>query len=252
MDWPLTSEFPADPGLVAAMDRIRDVCSSVSSVRKAQNLRVRLPLDSVTVVAGDSAMLAQFTSIIADEVNVKNVHLSTDLGAAGTFQLQVIPGVLGPRIGKAVQQVIGAVKKGEWVRNSDGSVEAAGVVLQEGEYSLKLVPVDTTRSATLPNEAGVIVLDTAVTPELAAEGLARDVVRAIQQARKDAGLDVSDRITTTVSGVASVLEAVRTHSDYVATETLTTSLLFVDAALGDGVGVDVGDEQRVSIDVVKA
>jgi isoleucyl-tRNA synthetase len=250
-NWPLTSEFPANPDLVAAMDRIRDVCSSVSSVRKAQNLRVRLPLDSVTVVAADSAMLTQFTSIIADEVNVKNVHLSTDLGAAGTFQLQVIPGVLGPRIGKAVQQVIGAVKKGEWVRNADGAIEAAGVVLQDGEYSLKLVPVDTTRSATLPSDAGVVVLDTNVTPELAAEGLARDVVRAMQQARKDAGLDVSDRIVATVTGTSEVIASVEAHKKYVASETLSTTLNLTIADVADG-AVDVGEGQLVSINVVRA
>ncbi len=250
-DWPEATDFPADPGLVAAMDRVRDVCSAVSSVRKAQNLRVRLPLASVTVVAPDSSGLANFASIIADEVNVKSVHLSTDLGAAGTFQLQVIPGVLGPRVGKAVQQVIGAVKKGDWARTSDGNIEAAGVVLQEGEYSLKLVPVDTSRSATLSNDAGVVVLDTVVTDELSAEGLARDVVRAIQQARKDTGLEVSDRIVTTISADSEVLAAVRTHEGYVASETLTTTLRLVDAAV-DANGVEVGEAQRVLIDVVKS
>ncbi len=250
-DWPEATDFPADPGLVAAMDRVRDVCSAVSSVRKAQNLRVRLPLASVTVVAPDSSGLANFASIIADEVNVKSVHLSTDLGAAGTFQLQVIPGVLGPRVGKAVQQVIGAVKKGDWARTTDGNIEAAGVVLQEGEYSLKLVPVDTSRSATLSNDAGVVVLDTVVTDELSAEGLARDVVRVIQQARKDTGLEVSDRIVTTISADSEVLAAVRTHEGYVASETLTTTLRLVDAAV-DANGVEVGEAQRVLIDVVKS
>ena len=248
-DWPVAADFPADLALVAAMDRVRDVCSAVSSVRKSQNLRVRLPLGSVTVVTPDAAALEQFTSIIADEVNVKYVHLSTDLGAAGTFQLQVIPAVLGPRIGKAVQQVIGAVKKGDWTRTDDGTVEVAGVALHEGEFSLKLVPIYTSRSATLPSDAGVVVLDTVVTPELAAEGLARDVVRAIQQARKDAGLEVSDRIATTVTGDASVLRAVRSNEAYVAGETLTSELRLIDGPADEG--VDVGDAQRVTIAVVK-
>lgn len=248
-DWPDATDYPSDPSLVAAMDRVRDVCSAVSSVRKSQHLRVRLPLASVTVVAADAPSLTPFTSIIADEVNVKSVHLSTDLGAAGTFQLQVIPGVLGPRIGKAVQQVIPAVKKGEWKRNADGTVEAAGITLNDGEFSLKLVPIDTTRSATLPNDAGVVVLDTEVTPELAAEGLARDVVRGIQQARKDAGLEVSDRISTTLTADASVVDALRSHTQHITAETLSVELRLVDGRVDHG--VEVGEDQRVEIAVVR-
>ena len=243
--WPLATDFPADPSLVAAMDRIRDVCSAVSSVRKAQNLRNRLPLQKVTVVAADAPALEAFTSIIADEVNVKWVELSTDLGTAGTFQLQVIPGALGPRIGKAVQQVIAAVKKGEWSRNGQGEVEAAGITLQEGEFSLKLVPIDTLRSATLSSDAGVVVLDTNVTPELAAEGLARDVIRAIQQARKDAGFNVSDRITTHLTMDVSGASAVESHRSTVMSETLTEELVVVAADSTDG--TEVGDASRVTV-----
>ena len=70
---------------------------------------------------------------------------------------------------------------------------------------------------------GFVVLDTAVTPELAAEGLARDLVRAVQQARRDAGLDVSDRIALTIGGSAAVQDAARTHESLIAGETLATS-----------------------------
>ena len=79
---------------------------------------------------------------------------------------------------------------------------------------------------------GFVVLDTAVTPELAAEGLARDLVRAVQQARRDAGLDVSDRIALTVTGPADVLDAARTHEELVARETLATSVAYADGADG--------------------
>ena len=70
---------------------------------------------------------------------------------------------------------------------------------------------------------GFVVLDTAVTPELAAEGLARDLIRAVQQARRDAGLDVSDRIALTVGGSDAVQEAARTHEQLITAETLATS-----------------------------
>src|SRR5450755_115446 len=74
-DWPDVSRLPSDPGLVAAMDRVREVCSAAASLRKAAGLRVRLPLSQLTVVAADAESLADFTDLIADEVNVREVAL---------------------------------------------------------------------------------------------------------------------------------------------------------------------------------
>ena len=109
---------------------------------------------------------------------------------------------------------------------------AGGLVLEEGEYTLETVAGSTDAdSATgmLPG-GGFVVLDTAVTPELAAEGLARDLVRAVQQARRNADLDVSDRIALTISGSAAVQDAAREHEALIAGETLATSFIVVDRA----------------------
>jgi isoleucyl-tRNA synthetase len=122
---------------------------------------------------------------------------------------------------------------------------AAGVTLAEGEYELKLVAADADHSAPLPGGEGVVVLDTAVTPELAAEGLARDVVRVVQMARRDAGLAVSDRITLVVDAPGEVGAAVGAHSAFVGAETLAESVSVgpVDGGFegeaGDGVPVRV-------------
>nr|MDQ3757878.1 isoleucine--tRNA ligase [Actinomycetota bacterium] len=113
-DWPAADELPADDELVAAMDLVRDVCSAASSVRKAAGLRVRLPLPALTVAAPDAERLAPFTHLVADEVNVKDVRLTTDVSQAGSLVLQVVPAVLGPRLDPDVQKVIKAVKAGEW------------------------------------------------------------------------------------------------------------------------------------------
>jgi isoleucyl-tRNA synthetase len=190
-------------------------------VRKAAGLRNRLPLASLTVAAAHAATLAPFSDIIREELNVKHVHLTDDLGSAGTFVLNVVPGVLGPRIGGQVQQVIKAVKTGDWHRSGD-TVTAGGVSLLAGEYSLKLVPADEGRSATLAGDRGVVMLDTAVTPALESEGLARDLIRAIQQARREADLHVSDRIEFDVVGNAEMIAALVAHSDMVMGETLAT------------------------------
>jgi isoleucyl-tRNA synthetase len=249
-DWPAAADFPADRELVASMDAIRDVASAALSLRKARALRVRLPLARLTVATADAAALASFGDLLADEVNVKDVVFTDDVAAYCEQVLTVVPRALGPRLGKQVQQVIQAVKKGEW-QLVDGAPVAAGVTLQEGEYELKLVAADVANSAPLAGGAGVVVLDTVVTPELLAEGLARDVIRVVQQARRDAGLDVSDRIALTVSATAGVQLAVGAHRDFVAGETLATTVGFAPAG-APGFAGEVGDGEEITVAVSRA
>ena len=122
-----------------------------------------------------------------------------------------------------MQQVIRAVKAGDWTRTGE-RVSAAGIELEPGEYELRLAAADPARTSALPGNVGLIALDTQVTPELAAEGTARDVVRVVQQTRRDAGLSVSDRIRLTVGADGAVADAVRAHAGFVTAETLAVSL----------------------------
>ncbi len=229
-DWPLVRNVERGSDLVTSMDRVREVCSSALSVRKIQQLRVRLPLAELVYADVDAESLAPYVSLIMDELNVKSVRLVTDVATAGAQVLQVSPKELGPRLGKDVQRVIKAVKASDWSIVGD-SVMAGGVELLPGEFDLKLVPLHPERSAALPGNAGVVVLDTVVTPELEREGRARDLVRMIQQARRDAGLNVSDRVALTVSASPDWLEALSYFESFVAAETLSTS---VATALSDG------------------
>ncbi len=227
--WPSSDALPSDALLVEAMDLVRDVCSSTLSVRKAHGARVRLPLATLTVAAPQSHMLEPYVSIISEEVNVKAVRLSTDVASVARTELQVVPATLGPRLGKQTQQVIAAVKKGDWTRVGE-TVQVGDIVLQPGEFSERLVTEEGAASAALPGGVGVVVLDLFVTPELEAEGAARDVIRAIQQARRDADLDVSDRITLTLGASSSVKGQVEQFSDMVMRETLATELRWDDEA----------------------
>lgn len=239
-DFPLADELPADDALVAAMDKVREVCSATSALRKARSLRNRLPLSTLTVVVEDPAALTGFDAIVADEVNVKSVRLlAADAPEAASYgvsqRLTVNARAAGPRLGKDVQQAIKGSKSGDWSVAEDGSVTAGGLALVEGEYTLETVAGSADESAAvgvLPT-GGFVVLDTAVTPELAAEGLARDLVRAVQQARRDAGLDVSDRIALTVAGSAEVQAAARTHEQLITSETLATSYDVIEGPEGE-------------------
>jgi isoleucyl-tRNA synthetase len=261
-NWPNSAELPQDAALVSAMDQVRTVSSVASSLRKANSLRVRLPLAKLTVVTANAAALAEFSEILAEELNVKSVDL-VELSLDSTTEFGVIKRLTvnsraaGPRIGKNVQAVIQAAKAGDWAE-TDGVITVGGIALIEGEYTIDLVAnladgaddsVVTEHIGILPG-GGFLILDGKVTAELAAEGLARDVVRAVQQARKDAGLDVSDRIRLTLEASDDVLAAVAEHSELVKSETLTLELETVSNTKPTN-PVAVGEGQQVQVSVAK-
>ncbi|HEY1575138.1 MAG TPA: isoleucine--tRNA ligase [Pseudonocardiaceae bacterium] len=252
-DWPAADVLPGNDALVSVMDEVRRVCSAALSLRKANKLRVRLPLARLVVAAPDADRLADFVELIADEVNVKQVELTTDVAAHGHFQLVVNARACGPRLGADTQKVIRAVKAGEWSTTDSGAVVAAGIELLDGEYERKLVATDPGATAELPGGSGLVVLETSVTDELAAEGVARDVVRAVQQARRDAGLDVSDRITVTLMVDDTVGGAVRTHERFLRSETLADDVAYTPADGADaGTTATVGDGTTVGVVVTRS
>ncbi|MDQ1621602.1 MAG: isoleucyl-tRNA synthetase, partial [Actinomycetota bacterium] len=256
-DWPDAGLFPANAGLVEAMDRIQQICSTGSSLRKAANLRVRLPLQELTVVAPGADALGGFAGVVEDELNLRSVRLLDAESASpeefGIEQKLVVNArAAGPRLGKNVQQAIKGAKSGDWSLDEAGVVTAGGLRLEPQEYTLETVVAESaagagagpaTRAAAVLPGGGFVVLNTEVTPELEAEGAARDLVRAIQQARKDAGLNVSDRIRTTVTAAQGIVDALLANAELVQTETLTVRL--------DTVAADVKDPQ-VSVEKIAA
>ena len=201
-DWPAADAFPADHDLVAAMDAVRDVCSAALSLRKAQGpAGAAAAADAHRGHAGRGRAASRSPTWSPTRSTSRRSCSPPTWPATASRCSPWCRGRSGPRVGGQVQQVIKAVKAGDWSL-VDGRPVAAGVTLQEGEYELQLVAADAEHSAPLPGGEGVVVLDTEVTPELAAEGLARDVVRVVQQARREAGLDVSDRISLVVEASA--------------------------------------------------
>ncbi|WP_336626124.1 MULTISPECIES: isoleucine--tRNA ligase [unclassified Microbacterium] len=199
-DWPDPAAFPASPEIRLAMDAVREVSSVANALRKKESKRVRLPLPRLTVALAEADALGQFEDILRDELNVKAVELvPLTEGLAEEYgisqRLAVNARAAGPRLGKQVQHVIAGAKAGVW-SVEDGVVVVDGVALAEGEYELTLEAggvAEGTAIALLAGD-GFVLLDTTTTPELEAEGLARDVIRAVQDTRKAAGFDVSDRI----------------------------------------------------------
>lgn len=249
-DWPDASIVPSDIELETVMDQVRDVCSTTLSLRKVHSRRVRLPLGELTVASPLANALQSFVSIITDEVNVHKVTLTTELGQVAKHELQLIPAALGPRLGANTQKVIVAVKKGDWSINGD-EVIAGGVALEPHEFHVKLVAAagdtETIASAALADGQGIVLLNIELTDALLAEGAARDIVRMVQQARREAGLAVSDRIVLTL-GLPELLQSqVSQFETYIASETLAQRIEWVSGLEPtgdlDGNAVHIGVDQ---------
>ncbi len=234
-DWPDASALAANKKLVAEMDLVREVCSAGLSLRKAQGLRVRQPLPALVIAGPEALGLEPYFHLVRDEVNVKVVETTASFGEYADFRLQVNAPVAGPRLGKEMQKVMAAARSGAWRDRGDGTVEVAGQILAAGEFSLVLQPKEGVACQALSGNRIVVVLDTTLTTALVHEGLVRDLVRTIQQARKAAGLHVSDRIALIIEASPALRAAVEAHRDYLMEQTLARELVFGDAGSGEHV-----------------
>ena len=246
-DWPDPDAegLPADDALVARMERLRDAASAALRVREDAGLRVRLPLARATVAGEGAEDIAPLVDLLADEINVKSVVLTDDLSAHASLVLRPNGAVLGPRLGGAVQEVFTAARSGDWTRNDDGTVAVAGHVLEAGSFDLAVEASEGGAAAGLQSGDAVVVLDTEVTPELEAEGWARDAVRVIQDCRRTDGYVVTDRIEVSLAlASAEQAAAIETWHDYVAGQVLATSLT---VSIIEDTRADTGDARRRAV-----
>ncbi|MEO0479195.1 MAG: isoleucine--tRNA ligase [Planctomycetota bacterium] len=250
IDWPDVSSWPQELELVEDMDKVRAACSAGLSLRESQRLRIRLPLATCTLAGAGMDRLAQYKDLIRDELNVKDVQVAEDMEAYGSFQLQPNARELGPKLGQSMKSVMQAARSGDWKVDDDGKAHLAEVVLETSEFTLRLQPKEGVASAALPTNDAVVVIDTEVTPDLEAEGYARDLIRAIQQARKDADFQVSDRIALQFSCDDALAAAFDSHRQTVMEQTLCKSFERVTSRAGTGFQAEAKiGEGRVEIEV---
>lgn len=239
-DTPLGRVLVEDGDLVAAMDKVREVVSATLSLRKAKKMRVRQPLAKLTVVVDEPSQVDGYDALLKSELNIKDVEYSTldeasDHGLKIIDELKVNARAAGPRLGKQVQFAIKASKSGDWHTDpatGDPVIETpnGAITLQGDEYDItrRVEEADAaarrdSASSILPS-GGFVILDLELNDDLIAEGYARDVIRAVQDARKDAGLEVSDRIVLTLTVPADDLPKVEQFRDLICSETLSTSM----------------------------
>lgn len=233
-DYPDVSHFNEEESLVSDMDLVRNICSTALSIRDNKNLRVRLPLGSLRIIGSNSSRILQFKDIIAEEVNVKLVETKEDFSDLAELKLQVNFKKIGAKHGPKIKNIIAATKQGQWTRNAQGLIEVCDVVLQEDEFEIKLEPKDVDSkkytSLALSTNDYLVQLDIEVTKELADEGIARDIIRAIQQNRKSADLDISDKIVISLFCEDDrVLEVAKNFESYIKEQVLADEIKHVSS-----------------------
>ncbi len=224
VDFPSVAKFPNEKELAADMDRVRDACNVALAIRNEKNIRVRQPLQSIKIVG--FTLNPELSMLLLDEANVKHYEGVAPLFLASytTFKLQINFPVLGKRLPEKMKQIIPASKKGEWKQNAAGRIEICGEELLPEEASLNLEPKPefAKNAKALSTNDAVVVLDLNLTPELINEGFARDVVRMIQESRKNAKLNISDRIELTIETGEKLKSALEANKNYVEEQTLSS------------------------------
>ena len=196
--FPNLAELSDETQLCTQMDKVREVCSAALSIRSFSNIRTRMPLNSLTIYGENINYLKDFEDLIAEEINVKQIKISTDLQTQANFKLKINFPVLGKRLPDKIKDIIAANKQGLWEIDQNAQVIIIGETLDSDEGQLILEAKNPNASAALSDNKALCVLDLNVTAELEAEGLARDLVRAIQQLRKEAGFNVAEQISLSI------------------------------------------------------
>ncbi|MFQ6760233.1 MAG: isoleucine--tRNA ligase [Alphaproteobacteria bacterium] len=217
-NWPVAQDI--DRTIVNDMRRVQSIVSVGKQLREQYKLRNRLPLKSVTIAGGDAQ---QYADIIRDELNVKDVKFINDIKSVADSFVYLITPKIGARLGSALREIVPAVKQGNYKIDGDKLV-VGEYTLNADEFENRLTVRDGVTGAALPDNTTVVVLDTEITPELVQEGLANDALRFIQDSRKSAGLDVSDRIKMVYSGDDEIVAAVDVHNARIKNDALIVEL----------------------------
>ena len=222
--YPTVDEALRDAELERAMEFARLVASLGNAARKGAAIRGQQPLNAVRVSGGSTfSDLPQWASaLIRDELNVKHVEYVQELREAVRQRAEGNPKLLGPKYGRDYARIRGGLQSGNFTVGDDGRVEVEGFTLESDEVVLSLEPAPGYAAAA--DRGVLVVLDTQLTPELVTEGRARAAVRLIQDARKQAGFDVSDRINVRYAAADGAAEAFLQHAAYISRETLATQL----------------------------
>jgi isoleucyl-tRNA synthetase len=228
-NFPNVDFIDSEAQLINDMDLIRSICSTALAIRDNKNLRVRLPLQSLTIIGKDAKRILPFSEIIAEEVNVKEIKIVEEISQFAENKLQINFKKIGAKFGTKIKEITSAIKDGNWQKINDRTIQIAGVELVDDDFELKLTTknIDEKKSAImpLPSNDYLVLLAIEITKELEDEGIARDIVRAIQQNRKDANLEISNHIILEIfSSNPRILEVAQGFEAYIKHQVLAENI----------------------------
>lgn len=219
-NYPDLSSFEINHELVSIMDHVLNICSNSLFIRSTENIRVRQPLASITIISKNNDKLKDFEDLIKDEINVKSVIYRNDLENYASKKLQINFSLVGKRLPYKMKEIITASKKNDW-KITNHKLVICEEILDSEEYKIVLEPHSHIKGASsFASNSSLLMLDLELTSELIEEGYARDLVRFIQQARKDADFAITDRILITISGDASLAKITSNYGEFIKEQTL--------------------------------
>jgi isoleucyl-tRNA synthetase len=238
-DWPSVRELTKEEQALIAKNRVmRRIVSLGLTVRSNRKIKVRTPLARATVafpktLLAKDVLGSEETALLRQELNVKEIIITDDLGSLGERYAQVDARKVGPRLGKRVQEVIQAGKRGEFEIADDGSIRILDEILGPDEAEVLYRGAE---GSEVVADAGVVVaLDTTVSEELELEGLARDLIRAIQKLRKEQGYSLGEKVSIGMSEAAAPILAA--HQALIEQETSVV----IDGTEAQAHDVDIGE-----------
>jgi isoleucyl-tRNA synthetase len=243
-DWPAADESLIDSGLLSAVRAVQRIVSLGRAARAKANIKVRQPLASVYVRLphpSEAAAVRQLADQLLDELNVKQLHVIENESEFFDYQVRPNLPVLGPKYGSDVgriQRALAAADKAALAREATAgrAVTLDGIELQPDEL---LVTISGKPGYAVAEEAGyAIAVTTEITPELADEGLAREMVRRIQEMRKAAGFDIADRIRLYYAADKDVARVLTSWREYIVQETLAE-------VIAEGAGTGHREEHEI-------
>ncbi|HJM88517.1 MAG TPA: isoleucine--tRNA ligase [Dehalococcoidia bacterium] len=257
-DWPTADEDAIDEKLSAAVEIVRRMVSLGRGARSTAQIRVRQPLATALLIprtSDERRALQQLSEQVAEELNVKRVEVAEEGGDRLRYRIRPNLPVLGPRFGSEIGRIRAAIEAADAANlatkmRTGQPIELDGFELTGADL---LVDVEANEGWSASEDGGYATLiDTTITAELAAEGFAREIVRRLQDLRRDAEFEISDRIHVSYQGDAEVQAVFAAHGDYISEETLALSV--EDAAAADSTtSVDVEiDGHAVTLAVTKA
>ena len=232
-DWPVADASLIEKELTADMDLAVKICGLGRSARNRAGIKLRQPLRMAKVVAEETMLerLQKLTNLMKDELNLKELVLTTQKEEVVNYEIRLLPHILGKKYGRLFPKLRATVasmdtdallQKLQRDQSVEVKVDDQVITLLPEEVEVRTRPKE---GYTLAEEQGITLgVDTVVTEELKKEGLARDIVRRIQNQRKDAGFDIAEQIESYYEAGPRLTEVFITHGDYIASETLSTSI----------------------------